>query len=247
MVAIADHLGGLEPFFIEFEQTYLHGDMLLDAQADRPPAILFLHGAEQNDDRSQFFLLRHLLFRQYGLSSCTFDFIGHGSTGGEKRNSSLQQRTLQANDIVDACFDSQPFSIVAVGMSAYTALKLTEMACVRHLVLMMPMIYCSGAYSVTFGDEAFEQLANCSCSTARSDALVMVEHFQGRLCQVAATQEMGCSTNVIEHLYEKAVNATQRQVLSTPCDATQLMGYANKNPLFLKRLADNIASVCQEA
>ncbi len=139
MFVTANNLIGVEPFFIEFEQTYLHGDMLL-GDTSMQPDLLLLHGQHFSQSRSRFFMLRQFLLKQYGLSSCMFDFMGHGNTSGDGSMSSLQHRTRQAQEIIDACFDSQPFSIVAVGQGAYTALQLTEMADVRHLVLLSPEI-----------------------------------------------------------------------------------------------------------
>jgi pimeloyl-ACP methyl ester carboxylesterase len=225
MFAIAGNFGVLQPFFIEFDQTYLHGDMLLDEDTDAAPSILFLHGTEQTDDRIQFFLLRQFLFKQYGLSSCTFDFIGHGRTSGAWQDSNLQQHIRQANDIVDACFDSQHFSIVAVGMSAYTALKLTELAPVRHLVLLAPLV---------------------SCNAHKSDALAIMGRFQGKLCLMAA-EDQERSPIMIEQLQEFAVGAAQRQVLTIPSCSSGIVDYANNNPLILKKIADSIASTCQVA
>lgn len=127
MRTIVDNLFHPEPFFIEFEQTYLHGDYLSKKDInDEPPLILLLHGGSPAEDKGDFSLLQQLLLYQYGLSSCSFDFIGHGSTGGELGYSSLQQRTQQASEIIHAYFDSQPLSIVAVGQGAYTALKLSQ-------------------------------------------------------------------------------------------------------------------------
>jgi pimeloyl-ACP methyl ester carboxylesterase len=246
MVAIADKVCSLEPFFIEFEQSYLHGDMLPGESGGLLPNILFLHGDEQDEDRRQFFLLRQLLFKQYGLSSCVFDFMGHGSTGGDKQASSLQQRTQQANDIVDACFDGQPFSIVAVGMGAYTALKLVEMASVRHLVLLVPKLYCHALYSLSFGEVASERLGSCFCSAAQSDALAIMQRFHGNLCLVAAEQETGGS-HVIELLHECAVNTHKRHRLDIPGKASHIMEYANNDPLILGKIADSIADTCQVA
>lgn len=246
MVAVADNLCNLEPFFIEFEQSYLHGDMLPGESGDLLPHILFLHGEKPDEDRRQFLLLRQLLFKQYGLSSCVFDFIGHGNTGGDRRESSLQQQTQQAVDIMDACFDGQPFSIVALGTGAYTALKLMELASVRHLVLLAPKLYCRAFYSLPFADVASERLDNCFCGVDQSDAFAIMQRFHGNLCLIAAEQEAGGS-QVIELLDEIAVNAEKRHRLSIPSKASQLMEYANNDPFMLGKIADSIAATCSLA
>lgn len=126
-----------EPFFIEFGKHYLHGD-LLPREADKLPEILFLHG-EQDSGREGFSVLRQVLLDQYGISSCAFDFIGYGSTGGNRLPAHLQEREAQASDIVNACFDLQALSIVATDISAETGLYLTEHFPIRHLVVLNPV------------------------------------------------------------------------------------------------------------
>lgn len=127
-----------EPFFIEIDGFYLHGDFLLN-HADAFPSILFLHGSVSSG-RSGFLLLRRLLLKKYGISSCAFDFVGHGSTAGEQAlvNSCIEAQFAQASAIVDACFDCQPFGIVAADIHTDVALRLMEDYQVRHLLLLNP-------------------------------------------------------------------------------------------------------------
>ncbi len=126
----------LEPFFIEFGRIYLQGD-LLPRDADKLPEVLFLHG-EQKSGREDFLLLREILFEQFDISSCAFDFLGYGTTGGTLLPLALQDRVAQASDIIDACFDAQPLSIVATDINTDVALQLTKSFPIRHLVLMNP-------------------------------------------------------------------------------------------------------------
>jgi pimeloyl-ACP methyl ester carboxylesterase len=240
MNIMADNLFQPRPFFIEFEEAYLHGDMLFKDNTDDPPNILFLHGARPSEDRSQFFLLRQVLLSRHGLSSCSFDFIGHGSTGNDLHSSSLQQQTRQASDIVDACFDSQPFSIVAVGMGAYTALRLTEAYNVLNLVLLVPAVYYHKVYTVTFGKE-FSRLIRTPQSWEKSDAWLIMEDFQGRVSIIAASQDKVIPPQIINKLYEHATRAKQRQVLEISGSSHQVMDYANQEPTVLTKVVGVIA------
>lgn len=126
-----------DPFFIEFGNHYLHGD-LLPREAVKLPEILFLHG-EQDSGREEFAVLRQVLLDQYGISSCAFDFIGYGSTGGRRLPIHLQEREAQASDIINACFDLQALSIVATDISAETGLYLTEFFPIRHMLVLNPI------------------------------------------------------------------------------------------------------------
>lgn len=121
-----------EPFFIEFGETYLHGD-LLPGEAVKLPELLFLHGA-QGPGRREFLLLRQVLWDHYAISSCAFDFIGYGTTGGKLAPIQSQTREIQARDIINACFDLQAFSIVATDISRETAVSLAECFQVRHII-----------------------------------------------------------------------------------------------------------------
>lgn len=125
-----------KPFFIEFGNTYLHGDLLSEA-TDKPPDLLFLHG-EHCQGSGAFLMLRQVLLEQHGLSSCAFDFIGYGKTGGNCLPLHLQERVAQTCDIIDACFDLQAFSIVAADLGAEVALCLPKSFPIRHLVVLNP-------------------------------------------------------------------------------------------------------------
>lgn len=104
---------------------------MLPKDMEEPPEVLCLHGGGA-EGRSSFLLLRHILFEKHAVSSCAFDFYG------ESFDMSQQDHLNQASDIIDACFDSQPFSIVAADVSAWVALQLAESFPVRQLVLLNP-------------------------------------------------------------------------------------------------------------
>ncbi len=136
MNAIMYHWEKPEPFFIEFGETYLHGD-LLPNEAVKLPEILFIHGP-QGSGRREFILLRQVLWEHFSLSSCAFDFIGYGTTGGKLMPLTSQERALQARDIVNACFDLQAFSIVTTDTNVEMALSLAESFQLNYLLLLSP-------------------------------------------------------------------------------------------------------------
>lgn len=137
MRGLTDPRSRLEPFFIEYSSIYLHGD-ILPKELEEPPEVLCLHGGGV-EGRSSFLLLRHILFEKYSISSCAFDFY-QGSLDPYR-----QEYLNQAVDIIDACFDSQPFSIVASDLSAGIALQLTKIFSVRQLILLNPVEGCHEA------------------------------------------------------------------------------------------------------
>ncbi|MBO0615239.1 hypothetical protein [Thiothrix fructosivorans] len=127
----------LEPFFIEYNSTYLHGDLLPKGNQE-PPEVLCLYGGGK-ERRSSFLLLRHVLFEKHSISSCAFDFYE------ESLDPYRQEYLNQATDIIDACFDSQPFSVVAADLNAEVALQLAKLFPVRQLILLNPPAGCHEA------------------------------------------------------------------------------------------------------
>ena len=61
--------------------------------------ILFLHGAGAGNKERGKLLLQ--LLEHKGINSCTFDFWGHGETGGNLTDSSLADRVTQAQSVID--------------------------------------------------------------------------------------------------------------------------------------------------
>ena len=108
-------------FQVDFGGRRLTGDIMSNRSA---PRVLVLHGAG-NAHRGDFRLFREE-FLIHGISSIAFDFVGHGDTGGELKNSSLISRTRQACRVVDSVNMQQPFSVIAASMGAYTAVSATR-------------------------------------------------------------------------------------------------------------------------
>ena len=82
--------------------------------------------------QKNFDVLRELLFKN-GISSCAFDFIGHGETAGDITTSSLEIRVKQVLAVVQSQALPQPLSIVASSMSGHIAIKLSEFLNIKIL------------------------------------------------------------------------------------------------------------------
>jgi len=85
-----------QTFKVPFGERTLVGDML---SSDFEAHTLVLHGAGELG-RTRVRFIREYFFRN-GISSCAFDFIGHGETGGDIKQTSLYERTRQACSIID--------------------------------------------------------------------------------------------------------------------------------------------------
>ncbi len=84
-------------FTVPYRATKLVGDYICSTEGY--PEILFLHGAG-SANRHRFYKLRKKLFEQFNFSSCAFDFLGHGDTGGSIYNTSLKEKTEQATGVI---------------------------------------------------------------------------------------------------------------------------------------------------
>lgn len=246
MPPMTNNLFRPEPFFIGFSKTYLHGDILSKpGKAEDPPAVLCLHDATKANDRTEFYLLRQLLLRKYDLSSCTFDFIGHGGTAGTWEHTSLQQGIEQILDIVDSCFDCQPFNVVAVGMSAYMALKILPVSQIANLVLITPVIDDSEMYPLGFSAALDQQGPDAVRSLDSAGIWNNVKEFRGGLCSVVTTCQDGVvSSELATQLDTHAIAARQHSILEVSGDPQALMASANNEPAVLAGIAHAIAETC---
>jgi uncharacterized protein len=193
-------------FRIPFDGHKLVGDVLT---GEEPPRLLVLHGGGRSS-RERFRLLREYLFT-HGVGSVAFDCIGHGETGGDLTQSSLQRRTAQACAVIDAMNLPQPFSILAASMGGYTAVTLLPRYTIATLILLGPAMYAAEAYTVPF-NAGFTEIIRRPQSWESSDAWVLLSRFTGRLLLVAGEHDTVIPPGVIRNIYAAARNATERRL-----------------------------------
>jgi len=197
-------------FQVNFGSSTLIGDV---HGPKNSPRVLVLHGAG-NSNRGRFQLLREELFAE-GISSAAFDFVGHGDTGGDLQSSSLSSRTRQACRVVDALNFPQPLAVIGASMSAYTAVKLLEHYQIKNLILLVPAMYGSQAYTTPF-NRGFSDIIRQPQSWVQSDAWRLLADFRGRLLIVAAENDQVIPRDVINRIYDSAVNAAERKLYIAP-------------------------------
>jgi esterase/lipase len=141
--------------------------------------------------------------------------VGHGDTGGELISSSLVSRTRQACRVVDSMNIQQPFSVMGTSMGAYTAVKLLEYCPIKNLILLVPAMYASMAYTVHF-NEGFTDIIRQPESWRLSDAWDILSGYRGRLLIIAAENDKIIPKGVINKIYDSAVNAKERKLFVAP-------------------------------
>ena len=205
-----NEFSGQHIFQVDAGTCTIIGDIISNSS---PPQVLILHGAG-NADRGHFRLFREQLLI-HGISSAAFDFVGHGDTGGELQNTSLLSRTRQACSVVDSLNIQQPFAVIGASMGAYTAVKLLEYYEIKSLILLVPAMYTSLAYTVPF-NEGFTDIIRQPESWGHSDAWDILSGYRGRLLIIAAENDKVIPQGVINKIYDSAVTAKERKLFVAP-------------------------------
>lgn len=195
------------PFEIPFGPFLLRGDRYAGVCR-----TIVLHGAGQSS-RARFDRLRRALMEN-GIPSASFDFIGHGETGGSLPGSTLHGRTDQAAAVIrHAC--QEPLTLIGASMSGYSAVRLTETFAVDNLVLLVPAVYTPRAYDLPFGP-AFSAALRTPGSWQASDAFTVLSRFPGSLLVVAAESDDVIPGEIPQRIFAAAQKAASRRLHVVP-------------------------------
>jgi esterase/lipase len=226
-----------EEFTIEFTEDKICGDYISE---DKNINWLFLHGAGKSD-RKRFEKIRKL-FSSSDISSCAFDFVGHGESTGNILGSSLEHRTQQAAAVINSLKIHEPLSIIAASMSGYTAIKLIEFYEINNMVLLAPGIYTAQVYSTVFGSE-FSRIIREANSWQNSDAWKILKTYRGNLVIFAAENDQVIPRELIEKIYKSAEQAKSKKIVLIK-EATHPLGeWLEKHPADLQLVFNEIFKV----
>ena len=100
-------------------------------------------------------------------------------------------------------------------MGAYTAVRLLEYYQIKCLVLIVPAMYDSRAYTARF-NKGFTEIIRQPQSWDRSDAWEILSGYRGRLFIIAAENDEVIPQGVINKIYDSAVNAKERKLFVAP-------------------------------
>jgi esterase/lipase len=173
---------------------------------------LLLHGAGKSS-RVTFSRLREYLYC-HGIPSASFDFVGHGETEGNIKDTTLLGRTDQAATVIKhTC--REPLTLIAASMGCYSAIKLTEFFKVENLVLLVPAVYTPRVYDIPFGPK-FSAKIRVQDSWKDSDAFDIISNFGGNVIIIAAEFDNVIPSELIEQLYASTINAKNRILHKVP-------------------------------
>ncbi|EGI76559.1 alpha/beta hydrolase [Hylemonella gracilis] len=174
---------------LEFEVAYRHtvvvGDRWTPPRATR--TAMLLHGGGSSTAEG-FRELRTFLYVQ-GIETVSFDFVGHGRTGGQQSGTTLEERVQQALQVVSSQqLSPSTLTLIGFSMGAYIAAKTTAEMPVSRLCLAIPAAYSAQAYKVPFGPQ-FSHILRTPRSWADSDAFELIHHYTGHLLVVSAEKD----------------------------------------------------------
>ena len=227
-------------FSVDFNQTKLIGDAVSQNNQSR---LLCLHGGGPVG-KKRFDKLRESLSNKK-ISSCAFDFIGHGETVGDITASSLESRVKQVLSIVRSQALFQPLSVIASSMSGHVAIKLTKFLDIENIILLAPAVYTSKAYSVSFGPK-FSEIIREQYSWRHSDIWEILKDYTGNLLIFAAEKDQIIPNEVIKRIYNSATNTNTKEIITFKNATHPLIEWLDKHPDHLEQVSDRIYHVIQK-
>ncbi|MCY6371472.1 alpha/beta hydrolase [Clostridium ganghwense] len=227
----------INKFYVDYKNHKIIGDLIGNKNHKN---IFFLHGAGHSN-RKRFEPLRELFYKN-GFSSCAFDFIGHGETGGLLSESSLFERTKQVCTVIDYMKNDEPLTIIAASMSGYTAVKLLESYNVDNIILFVPAAYDKDAYMLPFNHK-FTDCIRKDRSYKNSDAWQILNEFTGNLIIIKAENDTVIPDEVINDYYESAFNAKTRKIITIKNSPHGVLNYLSEHEEQLKNTVDEIIKI----
>lgn len=128
---------------IKFKNLQLSASVFVAGNKGKMPGVLFVHGWNSGQDR--FFSLAQDL-AQRGYCCLTFDLPGHGRSGGDVNNLSIEnylEGCVTAYDFLVQIPSVDPNDITVIGSSfgSYLGAILTSRRSVKNLILRAPSNY----------------------------------------------------------------------------------------------------------
>lgn len=161
---------------------------------------VLMHGAGQASSERFYGLAEQ--FAAAGVSVVLLDFLGHGKTGGDLSENSLDLRTKHAlAAIAHWTTGNTPLILCGSSMSGHTALRVAASLGerVRSLCLLQPALYAAEAETVPFTD-AFTAILHTQESWRSSLAFKDAQRFKGKAMVMIGTEDKVIPWGVIESL-----------------------------------------------
>ena len=218
---------------IDYQFTALGRLISASKSADAPLEALVLHGAgKATRHRSQWiaeFLEKH------GTGCISFDFIGHGQTGGEMQGTTLAMRRVQAEVAADQL--DRRKAVIGFSMGGHIAI---DIACDQEfgsLILFCPAIYPDSAWQAPFGD-IFSKEIRKPDAWMSSTALKKLSSYKGRIMVIIGDRDTVIPNVLPESIQEAATLASSVRIHRVPGADHYLLGYLLDNTSAREKVLD---------
>ena len=226
-------------FQCKYKSFFLKGDIFTNhVLKGHLPNVVLLHGGGLNTSRTRFESLRKQLLN-YNISTCAFDFLGHGDTCGVL--SSLKDRTEQSLCIINN-YTRKPVTIIASSMSGYNAIKLLDYGVADKLVLFVPAVYTTEAYNVPFGEQ-FSRIIREDNSWINTDAWDILNGFKGKILLITAGKDTVVKKEITQKIYDSASNASYREYLEIAESSHKIFDFIYKDYNLLHKITNSIINL----
>lgn len=229
---------------LEFEKIPYNGDYLISSKLSPPKkdiinSLFLLHGGGIQASMERFYPLREVLLSE-NIETISFDFIGHGLTGGNIKSTSLLSRTEQAISVIKY-YNKDNISLLGTSMGAYTAIRMTEKIPINNLILSVPAVYNTDAYNIIFGDQ-FSQIIRKERSWLHSQIWNICEQYTGKLLLISAKNDDVIPKEIPQQLYDKFASSDFRDKIEFDC-SHQILKYINSNREELLKFSSSIINL----
>lgn len=174
--------------------------------------VVILHGAGASNRARYYTFAEEIIKHDYGV--VLFDFMGHGESSGELRDSSLNDRHEQAVKVIETLLPAHSeLILVGFSMSGETVCDLLPQFSgrVNTILLGCPAVYAQEAADLAFKDIQFKPLIRTPGSWRNSIALKNLAQFQGQTFIAYGNEDEIIPREVIDTLRTTAKNVTYRQ------------------------------------
>lgn len=190
------------------------------------PRIIFIHGSSASGSLRSDMLRQHLA--KVGIASASFDFVGHGQTGGDASGSSLEDRLRQAKKVIDAIHLQRPLIIVGVSMGADTAIRLTQYYPTSALILIVPAFYGEAAYAAPFGSD-FSNVIQQGKNWKQSDTWELLREYSGSLLAIGAEKDEEIASEIYDTLDEFTTRVNYKELYIVPRAPHSVLPYLSEH------------------
>lgn len=215
----------IENFKIRYQGVNLSGQRLSCKNPKK--TVLIMHGAGTSSSKG--FLNLKTYLHNHDFETITFDFLGHGDTGGKLQNSSLEKRTEQALAVVHKFNLYKDLNIIGFSMGAHNALQISAQTSAARLGLAIPAIYSAKAETVTFGP-SFTSCIRRHRSWEDSSCFSIIENFRGKLLVISAEKDNVIPAEIPCRLIERARNCLNAEHHCIRQAGHDLGTHFNKHP-----------------